>query len=166
MQLIDGKKISLQIQDEIGLEVKKMMTDGFKQPHLAAILVGNDGGSESYVAAKIKACERVGFGSTLLRFEESVSEQNLLAAVNNLNDNVIVDGFIVQLPLPKHINEQKIIEAINIIMNIIKDQTARRFFLKLLQRRLPNVDNLSTAGLKIYARVNHHICYISKQIKY
>ena len=112
MQLIDGKKISLQIQDEIGLEVKKMMADGFKQPHLAAILVGNDGGSESYVAAKIKACERVGFGSTLLRFEESVSEQNLLEAVNNLNNNAIVDGFIVQLPLPKHINEQKIIEAI------------------------------------------------------
>ena len=112
MQLIDGKKISLDIQDEIALEVKKMLAAGSKQPHLAAILVGNDGGSETYVSSKIKACERVGFKSTLLRFPDTASEEQLLKAVNDLNSNVDVDGFIVQLPLPRHIDEHKIIEAI------------------------------------------------------
>ncbi|MDP3558011.1 MAG: tetrahydrofolate dehydrogenase/cyclohydrolase catalytic domain-containing protein [Bacteroidota bacterium] len=112
MQLIDGKKISLQLQEEIAIEVKKIMATGFKPPHLAAILVGNDGGSETYVASKIKACENVGFKSTLIRFPDNVSEEDLLKAVNDLNNNDDIDGFIVQLPLPRHINEHKIIEAI------------------------------------------------------
>ncbi|MDO8998800.1 MAG: tetrahydrofolate dehydrogenase/cyclohydrolase catalytic domain-containing protein [Bacteroidota bacterium] len=112
MQLIDGKKISLQLQEEIAIEVKKIMASGIKQPHLAAILVGNDGGSETYVASKIKACENVGFKSTLIRFPDNVSEEDLLKAVNDLNNNDDIDGFIVQLPLPRHINEHKIIEAI------------------------------------------------------
>lgn len=112
MQLIDGKKISLELQEDIAIEVRQMMASGLKQPHLAAILVGNDGGSETYVASKIKACERVGFKSTLLRFPEYVTEEKLLQAVYDLNNNNDVDGFIVQLPLPRHINEHKIIEAI------------------------------------------------------
>jgi methylenetetrahydrofolate dehydrogenase (NADP+) / methenyltetrahydrofolate cyclohydrolase len=110
--LIDGKKISLEIQETIATEVKKMRAHGQKQPHLAAILVGNDGGSETYVAAKIKACEHVGFKSSLLKFDATLSEEKLLQAVEELNNNSDVDGFIVQLPLPRHINEQKIIEAI------------------------------------------------------
>jgi methylenetetrahydrofolate dehydrogenase (NADP+) / methenyltetrahydrofolate cyclohydrolase len=112
MELIDGKKISLELQEDIAIEVRQMMASGLKQPHLAAILVGNDGGSETYVASKIKACERVGFKSTLLRFPEYVTEEKLLQAVYDLNNNNDVDGFIVQLPLPRHINEHKIIEAI------------------------------------------------------
>ena len=112
MQLIDGKKISLELQEDIAIEVRQMMASGLKQPHLAAILVGNDGGSETYVASKIKACERVGFKSTLMRFPEYVTEEKLLQAVYDLNNNNDVDGFIVQLPLPRHINEHKIIEAV------------------------------------------------------
>jgi methylenetetrahydrofolate dehydrogenase (NADP+)/methenyltetrahydrofolate cyclohydrolase len=112
MQLIDGKKISLQIQERIAIEVKTMLTSGQKQPHLAAILVGNDGGSETYVASKIKACENVGFKSTLIRLPDYVTEEKLLQTVLELNNNPDVDGFIVQLPLPRHINEHKIIEAI------------------------------------------------------
>ncbi|MDX2173500.1 MAG: tetrahydrofolate dehydrogenase/cyclohydrolase catalytic domain-containing protein [Bacteroidota bacterium] len=112
MQLIDGKKISLQLQDSIAIEVKELMASGKKQPHLAAVLVGNDGGSESYVANKIKACERVGFKSTLIRHPDYVTEEKLLQTVYDLNNNLDVDGFIVQLPLPRHINEHKIIEAI------------------------------------------------------
>jgi methylenetetrahydrofolate dehydrogenase (NADP+)/methenyltetrahydrofolate cyclohydrolase len=112
MQLIDGKKISLQLQEDIANEVKQLLASGLKQPHLAAILVGNDGGSETYVASKIKACERVGFKSTLIRLPEYVTEEKLLNAVYELNNNQDVDGFIVQLPLPRHINEHKIIEAI------------------------------------------------------
>lgn len=112
MELIDGKKISLELQEDIAIEVRQMMASGLKQPHLAAILVGNDGGSETYVASKIKACERVGFKSTLLRFPEYVTEEKLLQAVYDLNNNNDVDGFIVQLPLPRHINEHKIIEAV------------------------------------------------------
>lgn len=113
MQLIDGKKISLEIQDEIALEVKQMMVRGLKQPHLAAVLVGNDGGSETYVATKIKTCERVGFKSSLIRLPDNVTEEKLLATVHALNTDKDVDGFIVQLPLPKHIAEHKIIEAID-----------------------------------------------------
>ena len=113
MQLIDGKKISSEIQEEIALEVQTIISKGLKQPHLAAVLVGNDGGSETYVASKIKACEKVGFKSTLVRLPDSVSEEILLQTVNDLNDNKDVDGFIVQLPLPKHIDEAKIIEAID-----------------------------------------------------
>lgn len=112
MILIDGKKISLQLQDNIALEVKQLMLEGKKQPHLAAVLVGNDGGSEAYVANKITACERVGFKSTLIRHPDYVTEEKLLQTVIDLNNNPDVDGFIVQLPLPRHINEHKIIEAI------------------------------------------------------
>jgi len=113
MQLIDGKKISLQLQQEISAEVKAFIAKGGKQPHLAAVLVGNDGGSETYVAAKIKTCENVGFKSSLIRHDNHVTEEELLRTVYVLNNNVDVDGFIVQMPLPKHINEQKIIEAID-----------------------------------------------------
>jgi methylenetetrahydrofolate dehydrogenase (NADP+)/methenyltetrahydrofolate cyclohydrolase len=113
MQLIDGKKVSLEIQEEIKLEVKNMLSAGMKQPHLAAVLVGNDGGSETYVSSKIKTCENVGFKSSLIRLEDSVSEETLLETVYALNNNPDVDGFIVQLPLPKHIAEHKIIEAID-----------------------------------------------------
>jgi methylenetetrahydrofolate dehydrogenase (NADP+)/methenyltetrahydrofolate cyclohydrolase len=112
MQLIDGKKISLQLQDNIALEVKELIEAGKKQPHLVAVLVGNDGGSESYVASKIRACERVGFKSTLIRHAVDTTEEKLLQTVYNLNTNPDVDGFIVQLPLPHHVNEHKIIEAI------------------------------------------------------
>jgi methylenetetrahydrofolate dehydrogenase (NADP+) / methenyltetrahydrofolate cyclohydrolase len=112
MQLIDGKKISLEIQEEIALEVKTMLAKGQKQPHLAAILVGNDGGSETYVANKIKSCERVGFKSTLIRLASDTTEEKLLQTVAELNNNPDVDGFIVQLPLPKHINEHKVLEAV------------------------------------------------------
>jgi methylenetetrahydrofolate dehydrogenase (NADP+)/methenyltetrahydrofolate cyclohydrolase len=113
MQLIDGKKISLEIQEEISKEVRDLIASGHKQPHLAAVLVGNDGGSETYVASKIKTCEKVGFKSTLIRFSDSVTEKELLAAVHKLNTDDDVDGFIVQLPLPKHIEEHKIIEAVD-----------------------------------------------------
>lgn len=112
MELIDGKKISLQLQDEIAKEVQQLVSAGKKQPHLVAVLVGSDGGSETYVAAKIKACERVGFKSTLIRHPEHITEEKLLLTVHELNANEDVDGFIVQLPLPRHINEHKIIEAI------------------------------------------------------
>ncbi|MBS1637466.1 MAG: bifunctional 5,10-methylene-tetrahydrofolate dehydrogenase/5,10-methylene-tetrahydrofolate cyclohydrolase [Bacteroidetes bacterium] len=111
-QLIDGKKISLELQDEIAAEVQKLKAAGMKTPHLAAILVGNDGGSETYVASKIKACEKVGFKSTLIRLPEYVTEEKLLQTVHELNNDPDVDGFIVQLPLPRQINEHKIIEAV------------------------------------------------------
>lgn len=113
MKLIDGKKISAEIKEEIAVEVKKIITKGGRKPHLAAILVGHDGGSETYVAHKVKACDQVGFGSTLVRFEDDVTEEELLAKVNELNNDNNIDGFIVQLPIPKHINEQKVIEAIS-----------------------------------------------------
>ncbi|MCU0360777.1 MAG: bifunctional 5,10-methylene-tetrahydrofolate dehydrogenase/5,10-methylene-tetrahydrofolate cyclohydrolase [Bacteroidia bacterium] len=112
MNLIDGKKISLEIQEEIAKEVKDLLSKGHKQPHLAAVLVGNDGGSETYVASKIKACEKVGFKSTLIRHPEYVTEEKLLQTVRQLNEDKDVDGFIVQLPLPRHINEQKVLESI------------------------------------------------------
>lgn len=102
-----------QIKMEIGAEVEKMVADGQKRPHLAAILVGHDGGSETYVAHKVRACEQCGFTSTLIRFEDDVTEQKLLEAIDSLNKDNDVDGFIVQLPLPKHIDEQKVIEAID-----------------------------------------------------
>lgn len=113
MTIIDGKKISDDIKLEIANQVKDIVSKGNRPPHLAAILVGHDGGSETYVAHKIRACEQCGFKSTLLRFEEDVTEQELLQAIKSLNDDESVDGFIVQLPLPKHINEQNIIEAID-----------------------------------------------------
>ena len=113
MQLIDGKATAAQIKAEIAAEVQQIMAAGGKQPHLAAVLVGHDGGSETYVKNKVLACEACGFKSTLIRFEDNVSEDELLACVDKLNNDADVDGFIVQLPLPKHIDEQKIIEAID-----------------------------------------------------
>lgn len=113
MELIDGKKIADTIKAEIAAEVEKMVAEGKKRPHLAAVLVGHDGGSETYVAHKVKACEQCGFKSTLIRFEDDVTEEQLLATIDQLNADADVDGFIVQLPLPKHISEQKIIEAID-----------------------------------------------------
>lgn len=113
MQLIDGKAISAQIKKEIAAEVENIKASGGKSPHLVAVLVGHDGGSETYVAAKCKTCEEVGFRSTLIRYENDVTEAELLACVERLNNDNDVDGFIVQLPLPKHINEDKIIEAVD-----------------------------------------------------
>ncbi|MBQ0114509.1 MAG: bifunctional methylenetetrahydrofolate dehydrogenase/methenyltetrahydrofolate cyclohydrolase FolD [Bacteroidales bacterium] len=113
MELIDGKRISAEIKLEIAAEVEQMIARGEKRPHLAAVLVGHDGGSETYVAAKVKACEVCGFKSTLIRHEDTVSEEELLATVDKLNNDSDIDGFIVQLPLPKHIDEQKVIEAID-----------------------------------------------------
>lgn len=112
MVLIDGKKTSLELQEEIAKEVKELLAKGKKQPHLAAILVGDDPASQTYVNNKVKACEKVGFKSTLIQMEAYVSEQKLLAKIDELNNNDDIDGYIVQLPLPRHINEQKIIEAV------------------------------------------------------
>jgi methylenetetrahydrofolate dehydrogenase (NADP+) / methenyltetrahydrofolate cyclohydrolase len=113
MILIDGKKTADEIKKEIAEEVKLIVASGKRAPHLAAVLVGHDGGSESYVAFKIKDCAEVGFRSSLVRFEDDVTEEVLLAKVAELNADADLDGFIVQLPLPKHISEQKIIEAID-----------------------------------------------------
>lgn len=113
MTLIDGKATAATIKAEIAEEVAAMVATGAKRPHLAAILVGHDGGSETYVKNKVLACEACGFESTLIRFEDTVSEQQLLDKVAELNADASVDGFIVQLPLPKHIDTQKVIEAID-----------------------------------------------------
>lgn len=113
MELIDGKFIADTIKKEIAQSVEQMIAEGKKRPHLAAILVGHDGGSETYVAHKVKACEQCGFESTLIRYEDDATEAELLAAIQRLNEDESVDGFIVQLPLPRHISEQKIIEAID-----------------------------------------------------
>ncbi|MCQ2212760.1 MAG: bifunctional methylenetetrahydrofolate dehydrogenase/methenyltetrahydrofolate cyclohydrolase FolD [Bacteroidaceae bacterium] len=113
MQLIDGKATAAAIKAEIAEEVKNIVEAGGKRPHLAAILVGHDGGSETYVKNKVIACEQCGFKSTLLRFEDDITEEFLLDQVKKLNEDDDVDGFIVQLPLPKHISEQKVIEAID-----------------------------------------------------
>lgn len=113
MQLIDGKKISAEIKAEIADEVSRMTALGHKAPHLAAVLVGHDGASETYVAGKVKSCGEVGFKSTLIRYEDNVTEEKLLQTVYELNSDPEVDGFIVQLPLPGHISEQKVIEAID-----------------------------------------------------
>lgn len=113
MQLIDGKATASAIKQEIAQEVKNILAAGGKQPHLAAVLVGHDGGSETYVKNKVIACEQCGFKSTLIRFEDTITEEELLKCVDQLNNDDDVDGFIVQLPLPKHIDEQKIIEAID-----------------------------------------------------
>src|SRR5258706_1603652 len=112
-QVIDGKKISEQIQSEIAAEVAVIKSSGGKVPHLAAVLVGNDGASETYVNGKVKACEKVGFKSSLHRMENSVSENDLLKKISDLNNDADIDGFIVQLPFPKHINVPKITEAVS-----------------------------------------------------
>ena len=113
MQLIDGKATAAAIKAEIKQQVEQIVAAGGKQPHLAAVLVGHDGGSETYVKNKVLACEACGFKSTLIRYEADVTEAELLDCVSRLNSDADVDGFIVQLPLPKHIDEQKIIEAID-----------------------------------------------------
>lgn len=113
MELIDGKAISEQVKKEIAQEVAQIIAKGGKQPHLAVIIVGHDGGSETYVAHKVKSCEQVGFKSTRIAFEEDITEEQLLSEIHKLNEDPDVDGFIVQLPLPKHLDEQKVIEAID-----------------------------------------------------
>ena len=113
MQLIDGKATAKAIKEEIKSEVEKLVQRGHRAPHLAAVLVGHDGGSETYVAYKIKDCEEVGFTSSLIRFEDDVTLDALLDQIHALNNDPGLDGFIVQLPLPDHIDEQQVIEAIN-----------------------------------------------------
>ncbi len=113
MILLDGRKTSSDIKDEIALEVSQLKNEGKKTPHLAAVIVGNDGASKTYVGAKVKACNRVGFESTLIELPEETTEETLLAQIEELNNNDDIDGFIVQLPLPKHIDEQKVIMAVN-----------------------------------------------------
>lgn len=113
MTIIDGKATAAEIKKQIAEKVETLVKAGLKQPHLAAILVGHDGGSETYVKNKVLACESCGFKSTLIRYEDDVTEEELLACVDKLNKNEDIDGFIVQLPLPKHINERRITEAID-----------------------------------------------------
>jgi methylenetetrahydrofolate dehydrogenase (NADP+)/methenyltetrahydrofolate cyclohydrolase len=112
MILLDGKKVSTEIKSELASEVKKMKAEGKRAPHLAAILVGNNGASETYIASKAKSCEEVGFGSSVLRFKETISEKDLLNKIIEINLDKNIDGLIVQLPLPKHINVQKVTETI------------------------------------------------------
>lgn len=113
MTVIDGKSTAAQIKREIAAEVAQMIAEGNRAPHLAAILVGHDGGSETYVSNKVKACEECGFRSSLIRFEDDVTEERLLDEIKRLNEDPEVDGFIVQLPLPRHIDEQNVIRAID-----------------------------------------------------
>jgi len=113
MIILDGKKTANDIKEEIAVEVNSIISSGGKKPHLSAILVGNDGASETYVSAKVKACEKVGFNSTLVRLNNDVSQEDLLSEVEKINNNSDIDGLIVQLPLPKHIDEMKITEAIS-----------------------------------------------------
>lgn len=113
MILLDGKLTSEQIKEELATEVAKIKSKGKRAPHLAAVLVGLDGASLTYVNSKVKSCEKIGFGSTLIQLEESTTEAELLAVIDGLNKNAEIDGFIVQLPLPKHIDEQKVIMAID-----------------------------------------------------
>jgi len=118
MILLDGKRISNDIKEGIAIEVADLISEGRKKPHLAAILVGNDGASETYVNAKVKACNKAGFDSTLIRFNNNVSEDELLAKIEKINNNLDIDGLIVQLPLPNHIDEMKVTEAINPIKDV------------------------------------------------
>ena len=112
MILLDGKKISAEVKAEIKIEVDQLRASGGKIPHLAAVLVGTDGASETYVGSKVRSCEEVGFRSTLIRMEASSTEDELMQVIEGLNNDIDVDGFIVQLPLPKHINEEKVTQAI------------------------------------------------------
>jgi methylenetetrahydrofolate dehydrogenase (NADP+)/methenyltetrahydrofolate cyclohydrolase len=118
MILLDGKKTANDIKNEIAIKVSSLVAGGGKKPHLAAILVGSDGASETYVNAKVKACNKVGFDSTLVRFNADVSEEELLAEVKKINNNSDIDGLIVQLPLPAHIDEMKVTETINPIKDV------------------------------------------------
>ncbi len=113
MEIIDGKKISNQIKEEIKDEVQNIISNGDTPPHLAAVLVGEDGASLTYVGSKVRSCEQVGFKSTLVKLSENINEKDLLSKIYKLNDDKEIDGFIVQLPLPKHIDEEKILLAIN-----------------------------------------------------
>ena len=113
MILLDGKFISEKIKEEIKIEVQNIKNRGGRTPHLAAVLVGNDGASLTYVGSKVRSCEKVGFESTLIHLDENISEDNLISEINKLNDNDQIDGYIVQLPLPKHINEEKILMMVN-----------------------------------------------------
>ncbi|HMU45765.1 MAG TPA: bifunctional methylenetetrahydrofolate dehydrogenase/methenyltetrahydrofolate cyclohydrolase FolD [Chitinophagaceae bacterium] len=113
MQILDGKKASQAIKDDLKIDVAQLAAEGKKIPHLAAILVGNNGASETYVAAKVKSCEEVGFKSTLIRFDETISEMKLLDKIRELNIDPDVDGILVQLPLPKHISEEQVINTID-----------------------------------------------------
>ena len=113
MKLIDGKMTAATIKEEIKAEVEQMIASGQKRPHLAAVLVGHDGGSEAYVKNKVIACEKCGFKSSLIRLDENTTEEELLDCIRGLNNDPDVDGFIVQLPLPKHIDEQKVINVID-----------------------------------------------------
>ena len=113
MQILDGKKVSQAVKDQLKIDVAQLFTEGKKVPHLAAILVGNNGASETYVASKVKSCEEVGFKSTLIRFEADISENKLLEKIEELNHDPDVDGILVQLPLPKHISDEKVINAID-----------------------------------------------------
>ena len=113
MTILDGKKTSEALKQEIAEEVKQLKNQGKKVPHLAAVLVGDDGASLTYVGSKVKACEQVGFASTLVKLPADISEEKLLQEIAKLNANPEIDGYIVQLPLPKHINEQKILLAID-----------------------------------------------------
>ncbi|MFZ9847330.1 MAG: bifunctional 5,10-methylenetetrahydrofolate dehydrogenase/5,10-methenyltetrahydrofolate cyclohydrolase [Flavobacteriales bacterium] len=112
MILLDGKKTSAEVKAEIKIEVEKLKESGGKIPHLAAVLVGNDGASETYVASKVRSCEEVGFKSTLIRMEATTTEEQLMEIIHGLNEDADIDGFIVQLPLPKHINEENVTKAI------------------------------------------------------
>lgn len=111
--ILDGKKVSDQVKVELAQEVNELISAGQRAPHLAAILVGNDGASETYVASKVKACEKIGFGSTLVRLDKDTAEERLIEEIDKLNQDTGIDGFIVQLPLPKHINEQRVIERVD-----------------------------------------------------
>ncbi len=118
MKILDGKKIANDIKQEIADDVNEWVKKGGKKPHLVAILVGNNGASETYVNAKVKACKRVGFDSTLIRFPENVTEKILLSRIKQINNNIDFDGLIVQLPLPKHIDEMKITQAISTFKDV------------------------------------------------
>lgn len=113
MQILDGKKVSQAVKDQLKIDVAQLFAEGKKVPHLAAILVGNDGASETYVASKVKSCEEVGFKSTLIRFEADISENKLLDKIQELNSDPDVDGILVQLPLPKHISDEQVINTID-----------------------------------------------------
>ncbi|MGN7721070.1 bifunctional 5,10-methylenetetrahydrofolate dehydrogenase/5,10-methenyltetrahydrofolate cyclohydrolase [Chitinophaga sp. 22620] len=113
MQILDGKLTSQAIKDQLAVKTAELKAQGKKVPHLAAILVGNNGASETYVASKVKSCAEIGYNSTLLRFEDTISEKHLLDHINMLNENVDIDGILVQLPLPKHINEELVINTID-----------------------------------------------------
>jgi methylenetetrahydrofolate dehydrogenase (NADP+) / methenyltetrahydrofolate cyclohydrolase len=113
MQILDGQLVSQAIKEELKLAVAQLKNEGRKRPHLAAVLVGNNGASETYVGAKVKACEEIGFASTLVRLEEDISEYKLLAAIQDLNKDPDIDGILVQLPLPKHISDEKVINAVH-----------------------------------------------------